>query len=111
MNHAMDLESALAEIKRLREENQRLREEIEYRDNDENDMCNIIREMKDEINELKQRVENIENNTQEFDDVVYPETDNEEDAEWFDVNVDSEYEIYNCFPYQIRRKSNGKIIK
>ena len=122
----MDLESANFEIERLnsllfefkkenqrlREENQKLREEIEYRNNDENDMCSIIREMKNELNELKQRVENIENASQEYDDEVYPEADNEDDAEWFPLKgFEDDYEIKNIYPYYIRRKRDGKIVK
>ena len=109
------LQAALNRIQELESENEKLREqiielhaEIEYRESDETDMCNIIQEMKMEINELKLRVENIEQNN--YDDVVYPEADSEEDAEWFDLKVDSDYEICNWFPYNIRKKSNGRIV-
>ena len=117
MSHEMELQAALNRIQELELENQKLREqiidlhaEIEYRDNDETDMCNIIQEMKMEINELKLRMENIEENNYD-DDVVYPEVDNEENAEWFDLKgFEDEYEIYNYYPYNIRKKSNGKIV-
>ena len=66
--------------------------------------------MKMEINELKLRMENVENASQDYD-VVYPEVDNEENAEWFDLKgFEDEYEIYNYYPYNIRKKSNGKIV-
>ena len=88
----MDLETALNEIKRLKTE-------IEYRDN--------------EIKELKQKVENIEKNTldEEYDDVIYPEANTEDEAEWFDLKNDCNYEICNWYPYNIRRKRGEKIIK
>ncbi|KAK8882728.1 hypothetical protein M9Y10_045369, partial [Tritrichomonas musculus] len=62
-----------------------------------------------EMKELKQRVENLEN-TVDYDDIVYPEAETEEEAQWFDVKDDDDYEIKNIYPYDIRRKKDEKII-
>ena len=35
----------------------------------------------------------------------------EAEGEWIELIVDPDYEIYSEYPYQIRKKSNKKIIK
>ena len=92
MSQQMNLQTALDLIKKLQDE---------------------IKELKDEINQLKLQLQDDE---EEYDDVededeIYPEADNEEDAEWYDLKgFEDDYEICNWFPYQIKKKSNGKII-
>ena len=67
--------------------------------------------MKMEIKELRQRMENLENASQDYDDGIrYPEADDEDDSEWFPLKGFEDYEIQNIYPYDIRRKSNRKII-
>ncbi|KAK8896006.1 hypothetical protein M9Y10_013892 [Tritrichomonas musculus] len=61
------------------------------------------------MKELKQRVENLEN-TVDYDDIVYQEAETEEEAQWFDLKTDGDYEIKNIYPYDIRKKNNEKII-
>ena len=107
------LRDAIQEINLLRDENEKLKAEIKQLNESlyENDEWNagIISNLKNEMKELKQRVENLEN-TVDYDDIVYPEAETEEEAQWFDVKDDDDYEIKNIYPYDIRRKSNEKII-
>ncbi|KAK8834843.1 hypothetical protein M9Y10_031065 [Tritrichomonas musculus] len=117
MNQGLDYEKllreAIQEIHLLREENEKLKEEIKQLNESlyENDEWNagIISNLKNEMKELKQRVENLEN-TVDYDDIVYPEAETEEEAQWFDVKDDDDYEIKNIYPYDIRRKKDEKII-
>ena len=107
------LREAIQEINLLRDENEKLKAEIKQLNESlyENDEWNagIISNLKNEMKELKQRVENLEN-TVDYDDIVYPEAETEEEAQWFDLKTDDDYEIKNIYPYDIRRKSNEKII-
>ena len=106
------LRDAIQEIKKLREENEKLKEEIKqlnealYENDDWN--AGVISNLKEEMKELKQRLENLENTVD--DDTVYPEAETENEAEWFDLKTDDDYEIKNIYPYEIRKKSNEKII-
>ncbi|KAK8837129.1 hypothetical protein M9Y10_037184 [Tritrichomonas musculus] len=85
MSQQMTLQEALQEIEKLRAENEKLKAEIK------------------QLNEaLDEKVE--------YDDTIYPEAETEDEAEWFDLKDDSDYEIKNIYPYEIRRKSNEKII-
>ncbi|KAK8877890.1 hypothetical protein M9Y10_004653 [Tritrichomonas musculus] len=106
------LRDAIQEIKKLRDENEKLKEEIKQLNESlyENDDWNagIISNLKNEMKELKQRVENLENTVDYDDGIVYPEAQTEGEAEWFDVKDDDDYEIKNIYPYDIRRKSNRK---
>ncbi|KAK8840011.1 hypothetical protein M9Y10_031296 [Tritrichomonas musculus] len=114
MSHQMTLQEALQEIEKLREENKKLKAEIKQLNEslEENDDWNagIIKNLKDEMKELKQRVENLENTVDYDDGRVYPEAETENEAEWFDLKTDGDYEIKNIYPYDIRKKSNEKII-
>ena len=110
----MTLQEALQEIEKLREENKILKEKIEklnkaLEDNDEWN-ANVIKNLKDEMKELKQRVENLENTVDYDDGIVYPESETENEAEWFDLKTDGDYEIKNIYPYDIRKKSNGRVV-
>ena len=104
---------------RLKTENKKLKaeiiklkaEKIEIEKNweDEGEQSgNIIYELKNEVKELKKRMDNLEKNIE--NDTVYPEAETENEAEWYDLKVDHDYEIRNIFPYDIKRKSDGKII-
>ena len=108
------LKGALNRIQEL--ENKKLREQlvelcaekIEIEKNWEEDnegVITIIYELKNEIKELKDRMNAIENN----DEIVYPEAETDDEAEWYDLKADDDYEILNQFPFTIRRKKDGKI--
>ena len=107
------LREAIQEINLLRDENEKLKAEIKQLNESlyENDEWNagIISNLKNEMKELKQRVENLEN-TVDYDDIVYPEAETEEEAQWFDLKTDDDYQIKNIYPYDIRRKKDDKII-
>ena len=116
------LQAALNRIQELESENKKLREQIielqsENKQMEENceeldEECGgIIQSLKSELKELKQRVENLENNVDYDDGIRYPEAQTEKEAQWFDLKVDNDYEIKNIYPYDIRRKSNEKIVK
>ena len=83
MSQSMDLNAALKRIQELEKEN---------------------KELKNKVNELEQRMNSID------DDEVYPEAKNEDDAEWLPLKrFENDYEIFNMYPYQIRKKSNDKL--
>ena len=102
------------ENQKLKKENKKLKvEKIEMEKNweeEDEQLGKIIYELKNEVKELKQRVNSLENNNDD-DDTIYPEAETEDEAEWFDLKVDNDYEIKNIFPYEIRKKSNGKVVK
>ena len=120
MSQQIDLKTALAKIQELETANKKLKDEIielkaekieiEKNWEDEGEQSgNIIYELKNEVKELKKRMDNLEKNIE--DDTVYPEAETEDEAAWYDLKVDHDYEIRNIFPYDIRKKSNGKIVK
>ena len=75
----------------------------------DNEWANSMRDVKEEIQELRDRIEDLENREDDLDDdIVYPEAQTEGEAQWFDVKNDDAYEIKNIFPYNIRRKRDGK---
>ena len=102
------------ENQKLKKENKKLKvEKIEMEKNweeEDEQLGKIIYELKNEVKELKQRGNSLENNNDD-DDTIYPEAETEDEAEWFDLKVDNDYEIKNIFPYEIRKKSNGKVVK
>ena len=50
-------------------------------------------------------------NTDGRGDDVCPTVDSDEDAKWFPLkNYENEYEIWNCYPYPIRKKATGRIV-
>ena len=90
---------------RLKTENKKLKDEIielkaekieiEKNWEDEGEQSGkIIHELKNEVKELKKRMDNLEKNN-EWDNIVYPEAETEDKAEWYDLKVDHDYEIKN----------------
>ena len=82
MSQSMDLNAALKRIQELEKEN---------------------KELKEMINELRNKIE-------EEDNDVYLEAEYEDEAEWLPLKgFENDYEIFNMYPYQIRKKNNGKL--
>ena len=108
------------EIERLRTENQKLREENEelnkLLDKCDNEWANIMKnlrneniDMKNEIERLKEKIEKYKE-ANKYDDMIYLDAETEDNAEWFNLKDDDDYEIKNIYPYDIRRKDNKKTI-
>ena len=89
-------------------ENEKLNMLLEENDNE---WANSMRDVKEEIQELRDRVDDLENREDDlYDDIVYPEAQTEGEAQWFDLKDDDEYEIKNVYPYDIRRKRDGRVV-
>ena len=97
------LQAAFAEIEKLKEENKELEKENKRLEKEN-------KELKNRVNELEQRMDSIEEDDDDEEE-VYPEAKNEDEAKWLPLKVDDVYEIFNKYPYQIRKKSNGRIVK
>ena len=77
----------------------------------------IINQQQETISQLQENVidndsDDGEEDSEEEEDEISPVVDNEDDAEWIPLKgYEKKYEIWNCYPYPIKKIKSGKIIK
>ena len=67
-----------------------------------------------EVDDLSNKIKNFEKTEDEEEegDEIYSVVDNKDEAEWLPLNgYETDYVIYNCYPYPIKNLKSGKIIK